>query len=129
MSPEQAEMTGQDVDTRTDVYSLGVLLYELLVGETPLDLRELRRAGLTEICRRIREDEPPKPSTRLTGHGGTSNAAAMNRRTDLSTLTRQLRKDLDWVTMKALDKDRTRRYASASELSAPTSLATFGTSP
>jgi tetratricopeptide (TPR) repeat protein len=118
MSPEQAEMTGLDVDTRTDVYSLGVVLYELLVGAQPYDATELRRAGFDGLRRKIREEEPPKPSTRLSRLGETSSTAAKNRRVELRTLERELRGDLDWITMKALEKDRTRRYGSASELAA-----------
>ena len=117
MSPEQAEMTGLDVDTRTDVYSLGVLLYELLVGALILDSDELRSAGLDEIRRRIREDEPTKPSTRVSQLADSERVSAA-RSTDPLTLGRQLRGDLDWITMKALEKDRTRRYASPSELAA-----------
>jgi len=118
MSPEQAELTGLDVDTRTDVYSLGVVLYELLVGAQPFDSTALRAAGFDEMRRRIREDEPPRPSTRVSSLGDTSQVAARSRRTDLSTLMRQLRGDLDWITMKALEKDRTRRYGSPSDLAA-----------
>ena len=101
MSPEQAEMTSLDVDTRTDVYSLGVVLYELLVGAQPYDAAELRRAGFDGLRRKIREEEPPKPSTRLNRLGETSTTAAKNRRVELRTLERELRGDLDWVTMKA----------------------------
>jgi serine/threonine protein kinase/Tfp pilus assembly protein PilF len=116
MSPEQAEMTGLDIDTRTDVYSLGVLLYELLVGVLPFESEELRSAGFDEIRRKIREQEPPKPSTRLTTPGFDTDHAMKSRQTDLSSLTKQLKGELDWITMKAMDKDRTLRYASASEL-------------
>jgi serine/threonine protein kinase/tetratricopeptide (TPR) repeat protein len=118
MSPEQAELTSLDVDTRTDVYSLGVVLYELLVGAQPFDSEELRSAGFDEMRRRIREDEPPRPSTRVSSLGPGSELAAERRRTDRTGLVQTLRGDLDWIVMKALDKDRTRRYASPSDLSA-----------
>jgi serine/threonine protein kinase len=118
MSPEQAEMSPLGVDTTSDVYSLGVLLYELLVGALPFDSNALRKAGYAEIQRIIREEEPPRPSTRLSGLGETASEVAKQRQTDVSTLTRALRGDLDWITLKAMDKDRTRRYASASELAA-----------
>jgi serine/threonine protein kinase len=116
MSPEQAEMTGLDVDTRTDVYALGVILYELLTGVLPFDSQTLRAKGLDEIRRTIREVEPVRPSTRVTPkpEAGTSTPAPA----DTPRLASQLRGDLDWITMKALEKDRTRRYATASEFAA-----------
>jgi len=118
MSPEQAETDGRDVDTRTDVYQLGVLLYELLAGALPFDSRELRRGGLDEARKRICTQEPPRPSTRVGHLGDAADDAARNRKADPLSLRRALRGDLDWVVMKALDKDRARRYASPNELSA-----------
>ncbi|MCH8344938.1 MAG: serine/threonine protein kinase [Planctomycetes bacterium] len=118
MSPEQAEMGKLDIDTRSDIYSLGVLLYELLVGALPFDPTTLRKAAFGEIQRIIREVEPPKPSTRLSSLGDESTIYAEKRRADPRSLLRELRGDLDWITMKALEKDRTRRYATASELAA-----------
>ena len=118
MSPEQAEMTGLDVDTRTDVYAMGVMLYELLTGGLPFESQELRQAGYDEIRRRIREVDPPRPSTKVRTLGERSTEAARNRRTDPGKLVSRLQGDLDWIVMKALEKDRTRRYGSPSELCA-----------
>jgi non-specific serine/threonine protein kinase/serine/threonine-protein kinase len=118
MSPEQAQTTGQDVDTRTDVYSLGVLLYELLVGALPFDPQELRSGGYAGIVQRLREDEPPRPSVRLSTLGERSTDSARKRSVDLRTLRSQLRGDLDWIAMKALEKDRSRRYDSPAEFAA-----------
>lgn len=118
MSPEQAEMTNMDVDTRTDVYSLGVLLYELLVGAQPFDAKELRKTPIREIQRKLREMEPPRPSTKAGTLGAGAAASAANRRLDGNALVKQLRGDLDWITMRALEKDRTRRYATPMDLAA-----------
>ncbi len=110
MSPEQAEMSGLDIDTRSDVFSLGVLLYELLTGTTPLELKRLREAGYAEMQRLIREEEAPRPSTRLSSMGNSATVLAGNRGLDAKALARLLAGDLDCVVMKALDKDRNRRY-------------------
>ncbi|HEY3760474.1 MAG TPA: protein kinase [Verrucomicrobiae bacterium] len=117
MSPEQAEMSGLDIDTRSDIYALGVLLYELLTGRTPFDPKELLQNGLDELRRTIREIEPARPSTRLqTMLGADLTAVAQRRQADAPRLIHLLRGDLDWIVMKSLEKDRTRRYETANAM-------------
>ena len=117
MSPEQAEMSGLDIDTRSDIYALGVLLYELLTGNTPFDAKELLQSGLDELRRTIREREPARPSTRLsTMLDADLTAVAQRRHSEAPKLIHLLRGDLDWIVMKALEKDRTRRYETANGL-------------
>jgi serine/threonine protein kinase/Tol biopolymer transport system component len=116
MSPEQAELNELDIDTRSDIYSLGVLLYELLTGTTPFSEKELRKAGYIEMQRVIREQEPPKPSTKLSTLGDTLTDIAKHRSATPDILRKTIRGDLDWIVMKSLEKDRTRRYETASML-------------
>jgi len=119
MSPEQAEMSGLDIDTRSDIYSLGVLLYELLTGKTPFDAKELAQSGLDAMRRTIREKEPQRPSTRLSTMQGEALTITANAHgTDSVKLLKRIRGDLDWIVMKCLEKDRTRRYETANGLAA-----------
>jgi serine/threonine protein kinase len=119
MSPEQAEMSGLDVDTRSDIYSLGVLLYELLTGKTPFDPKELIASGLDAMRKRIREEEPVRPSTRLhTLEGADLTTTAKHHGVEMPKLMSLLRGDLDWIVMKCLEKDRMRRYETANGLAA-----------
>ncbi len=115
MSPEQAQLNQLDVDTRSDVYALGVLLYELLTGTTPIDRKRLSQGALLEMLRVIREEEPPRPSTRLSTSEALASIAA-TRKTEPAALTRLLRGELDWIVMKCLEKERSRRYETANGL-------------
>jgi tetratricopeptide (TPR) repeat protein/tRNA A-37 threonylcarbamoyl transferase component Bud32 len=115
MSPEQAEFNNLDIDTRSDIYSLGVILYELLTGTTPLEKRQFKDAAWQEMVRLIKEEEPPRPSTRLSGSGSLPTLAAQ-RQLEPARLTKTVRGDLDWIVMKALEKDRSRRYETANGL-------------
>src|SRR3954451_1104933 len=117
MSPEQAEVSSADIDTRSDIYSLGVVLYELLIGTLPVDPHTMRSAAYAEIQRIIREVDPPRPSTRLSSLGNeAASEIAKRRRTQVEALTRELRSELEWIPLKAMRKERTERYQTSVEL-------------
>jgi WD40 repeat protein/serine/threonine protein kinase len=116
MSPEQADMSSEDIDTRSDVYSLGVLLYVLLIGVLPFESEMLRKGGIEQVRRTIRETDPKTPSTRLSSLGEEATKVAESRRTEIGTLTRRLHNELEWIPLKAMRKERSERYRSVAEL-------------
>src|SRR5216117_188048 len=118
MSPEQAEMSALGDDTRSDIYSLGVLLYELLTGSTPLSHKRVREAAYGEVLRMIKEEEPPRPSTRLSDSGEALASISAQRHMEPAKLTKLLRGELDWIVLKTLEKDRNRRYETANGFAA-----------
>ena len=116
MAPEQAAGKVRDTGPSADVYALGAMLYELLSGHQPFDARDLRRTAMAEIQRKLRQEEPPRPSSRITRGAEDSTVSATNRRADVRALGRAIAGDLDWITMKAIEKDRVRRYETAHAL-------------